>query len=466
VIARYEYDGLNRRTKKHLNDDTDDDFDTFQHFFYNTAWQILETRLSESENTGPETLQPEYQHVWSMRYIDAAVLRDKNTDSDDLCDDERLYYTNDANMNVTALVGTDGTALERYVYDPYGKLTIYDDDWSDTRSTSSYDNIILFCGYYYDWKTGWYHVRNRYYHPYFGWVTRDGDYYDGMSLYEYASAAPADFVDPFGLWKKVAGREHTYEAEQGDTTDSLVHMFAPGASPAWQYCLWAECMQNPDSYPMIHKGDRFDASYFEKKWTEEFKGAIPKVGESESDFTYAAASLYGATVYGAAQTMQTPKGEVIAGLANAIKLKSGRGKTPLKRVVLIGHGRSGGHQISRRFDIADLEGVSDWSPSFQNSKNRIGPVYCWFARDAEVRLVSCFGAEGQMQHWASILSPEATVYGTTRFVYASFYQGVRDGESPFPRINVGGLQYFRGQMHRFENDPNNRGWTSMKGTYQ
>ena len=103
-------------------------------------------------------------------------------------------------MNVTALMGTDGTVLERYVYDPYGKVTIYDDDWSDTRGTSSYDNNILFCGYYHDWETGLYHVRNRYYHEQLGWITRDpAGYVDGMSLYQYCGSRATAAVDPMGL---------------------------------------------------------------------------------------------------------------------------------------------------------------------------------------------------------------------------------------------------------------------------
>ena len=154
----------------------------------------------------------------------APVLRDKNTDSDNLCDDERLYFANDANMNVTALVGTDGTVLERYVYDPYGKVTIYDDDWSETRNTSSYDNNILFAGYYHDWETGLYSVRNRTYHPHLGlWMQRDPlgqvvftagrrdaqrmllsktwplvAYTDEMNLYEYGNSSPQCFIDPGG----------------------------------------------------------------------------------------------------------------------------------------------------------------------------------------------------------------------------------------------------------------------------
>lgn len=57
------------------------------------------------------SLTPEVQYVWSPRYVAAAVLRDRNTDADGPCDDERIYYLNDANFHVTTLVATDGDAV-------------------------------------------------------------------------------------------------------------------------------------------------------------------------------------------------------------------------------------------------------------------------------------------------------------------------------------------------------------------
>ena len=202
VIARYEYDALNRRTKEFVNADTDDDFDSFRHFYYTFGWQLLETRLSDSENTDPETLQPEYQYIWSLRYIDAAVLRDKNTDTDDLCDDERLYYLNDANMNVTCLVEDDGDVAERYVYDPYGNATAYSDDWSTTVAwAASKKNNIRYCGYYFDNETGLYSVRYRYYDPPLGrWLSRDPLIPQPIgNLYSYVGDRPTDQRDPLGL---------------------------------------------------------------------------------------------------------------------------------------------------------------------------------------------------------------------------------------------------------------------------
>ena len=121
TVAVYEYDGLNRRVKAHIDSDApdgpDDSIDLYRHFYYNSDWQLLETRDATSqqgENTAPDTLYPDRQYVWSQRYIDAPVLRDENGDSDDICNgdpdtgdegDSRVYYCNDANMNVTALLG-------------------------------------------------------------------------------------------------------------------------------------------------------------------------------------------------------------------------------------------------------------------------------------------------------------------------------------------------------------------------
>ena len=128
--------------------------------------------------------------------------------------DETLYYCNDANMNVTALVdGTSGSetfgqVVERYLYDPYGKVTITDANWSVITWANSKKNEILYCGYRFDPETGLYHVRHRYYHPTLGrWISRDIDYRDGPNVYLYVSAGPIGKVDPDGrdLWDLIQG---------------------------------------------------------------------------------------------------------------------------------------------------------------------------------------------------------------------------------------------------------------------
>jgi len=174
-------------------------------YFYNNDWQVVEIRKDGSED-------PYKQYVWDIRYIDAPVLRwhDENEDGDFLDTDETLYYTNDANMNVTALVATDGDVVERYMYDPYGQVLVLngaddaDDqvsEWSeDADNTSDWDNELLFAGYRFDSETGLCHVRHRSYHPRLGrWMQRDPiGYADGMGAYEYVGSHPARGLDPSG----------------------------------------------------------------------------------------------------------------------------------------------------------------------------------------------------------------------------------------------------------------------------
>jgi RHS repeat-associated protein len=115
---------------------------------------------------------------------------------------EVLYVCNDANMNVTGLVSAAGTVEERYVYDPYGKATCLDLNWANGQATSRVGNGILYCGYLYDWETGLYHVRRRYYHPTLGrWTARDPVTYAsaGASLFAYCNLMPTVRQDPSGL---------------------------------------------------------------------------------------------------------------------------------------------------------------------------------------------------------------------------------------------------------------------------
>ena len=214
LIAEYQYDGLHRRIVKLLPDvenwkRTD--------YYYNTSWQVIEERYNGSvgDKTTAAT-QEKARYVWDTRYIDAPVARwyDLNDDDDYGDDNEVLYYANDANMNVTALVNTSGTVVERYQYDAYGQPTVLHGDvdsagndtseseWSE-RTSNTFENEILFCGYRYCSETGVYDVRYRPYHPTLGrWFTPDHimQYADGANLHQYAKSNPALLGDPSGTF--------------------------------------------------------------------------------------------------------------------------------------------------------------------------------------------------------------------------------------------------------------------------
>ncbi len=206
LVAEYRYDGLGRRTVKLVP--AGENWDRTD-LYYSAGWQALEERFAagQGDKEAVATI-PKVQWVWSPRYIDAPVLRDRDTDANGTLD-ERLYYCNDANMNVTALVGTDGAVAERYTYDPYGKATVrHPTTWAEVAWADSKKNEVLFCGYRFDNETGLYHVRRRPYHPTLGrWGSRDpDDYVDGLNGYQFARASPPARLDSTGLSSRGSGQ--------------------------------------------------------------------------------------------------------------------------------------------------------------------------------------------------------------------------------------------------------------------
>ena len=119
-------------------------------------------------------------------------MHNENTDTNGLCDNGRVYYLADANMNVTTLVDINGDALERYISDPYGRVTIYDATWSNVRSSSSYSNYVLFTGRHLDPETSLYYYRARYHSAELGrFVSRNPiGYRGGKNLYGYCRGNP------------------------------------------------------------------------------------------------------------------------------------------------------------------------------------------------------------------------------------------------------------------------------------
>ena len=194
LLATYRYDGLNRRVMKVTHADANT---TGQYMYHNESWQVVEIRRGVNQTP---TAAAYKQYVWDIRYIDAPVCRWWDDDANSATAAKVHYFTNDGNFNTTALVDANsGGVVERYLYDPYGKPTFLDANWAP-RSSSSYDNDILYCGYWYDPETGLYHVRERYYDPVTGtWKTRDLILYpDGMNLYEYVLSSPVSNLDATG----------------------------------------------------------------------------------------------------------------------------------------------------------------------------------------------------------------------------------------------------------------------------
>jgi RHS repeat-associated protein len=130
--------------------------------------------------------------------------------------DQRLWFQQDVNFNVTSVTNDDssaltgGVAVERYVYTPYGQRTVLDGQFNQIP-----DNISVLGinqghqGLTHDAETGLVQNRHRYLHVTLGRFTSmdphpDGPYVDGMNGFNYVRGGPVRFVDPRGLFLETA----------------------------------------------------------------------------------------------------------------------------------------------------------------------------------------------------------------------------------------------------------------------
>ncbi|MCA9076878.1 MAG: RHS repeat-associated core domain-containing protein, partial [Planctomycetaceae bacterium] len=184
TIAIYAYDGRNYRITKAIY--SSGTLSHTDHFYYNENWQALEVRR---ETSGTEDPDPREQYVWHPDYIDFLAVRYYDADTDgNLAEnsDGAQYYTQGANYHVLAITDDTGSVLERYHYDPYGRSTVLDADFTaDADGVSDIDNAYTFTGRRLDDESGLHYFRNRYYDMVSGrFTSRDPfDYLDGDNLY-------------------------------------------------------------------------------------------------------------------------------------------------------------------------------------------------------------------------------------------------------------------------------------------
>ena len=107
------------------------------------------------------------------------------------------YFAYDANGNVADLVGTNGTFLAQYQFDPYGNTI------SKTGALADV-NPFRFSTKYLDAETGFYYYGYRFYMPESGrWVGRDplGEELGNLNLYNFLEGDTVNSLDMVGLKK-------------------------------------------------------------------------------------------------------------------------------------------------------------------------------------------------------------------------------------------------------------------------
>jgi len=188
TIAEFAYDALGRRIKK-----TDSVADETIYYYYSTNWQVL------IEYDDANNFQRKFVYG---NYIDEVLAMD----NDDVLID--LFYSLHNHLySPAALAIGNGTVVERYEYDAYGKPHVLEPDFSAAADNiSDYANPYLFTGRRVDILDNSsltiQYNRNRYYSYSLGrWYTHDPIGYElVMNLYEYCVSNAVYNIDPLGLF--------------------------------------------------------------------------------------------------------------------------------------------------------------------------------------------------------------------------------------------------------------------------
>lgn len=193
--ATYIYDALGRRVSKLIMSPTT----TTIHYYY-SGDQIIEERDATDNVTAT--------YLYGIGVDDILQMHRNGQD---------YWYHKNHLGSVVALTDGQGSVVERYEYDPYGKLTIYDANDS-VLNFSSVGNIYYFTGREYDFETGLYHYRARSLHPGLGRFMQQDPllYVDAMGLYHYVGNMPTRMVDPWGedTFSSMLGGSYGDEASQ------------------------------------------------------------------------------------------------------------------------------------------------------------------------------------------------------------------------------------------------------------
>jgi|GEM_PF-948487 len=173
VVAAFTIDALNRRVQKQVNGIT-------------TEYIYDDSRIIEEHESSATTACYVYGNQ-----LDEAILMARG--------DSTSYYLTDVLGSVMALTDNSGTLTERYQYDAYGQVRVFDAA-GQAITVSAQNNPYRFTGRRYDEKAGIYYYRARCYHPGLGrFLNPDPKgFIDGMNLYEYAMSNPLRYTDPRG----------------------------------------------------------------------------------------------------------------------------------------------------------------------------------------------------------------------------------------------------------------------------
>jgi RHS repeat-associated protein len=247
-VARYGYDGLNRRIIEQVGTAVAPAAATaaIRDVYFSQYWQALEERVRTSTGAIPATADTRY--IWSPVYIDAMVARDRNADSTATTGagglEQRVYALQDANWNTTAIIAatgvpgtTAGNVINRFAYTPYGESQTLTATWTTPPAGSppAVPWAHLFQGLEFTDATRLTHARHRDYSVNLGrFIQRDpiGFAAGDNNMYRFVGNGPTGSTDPSGLAPGFWSNYFHYITHPWAMDDDLEYGFYGGAGAA------------------------------------------------------------------------------------------------------------------------------------------------------------------------------------------------------------------------------------------
>jgi RHS repeat-associated protein len=201
----YTYDALGRKITS-----TDSISGVTTNYYYSSSGQVLEERQG-STVTG--------QFVWGPSYVNQLIQETNAAGT-------KFYVQQDANWNITSLTNSSGSVVERYIYDPYGAVTVLGTSGTVLGTGLSHSTVgqqFGFQGGWTDVKTGLTLFGARWLTANGTWLNEDptgGLYINGADLYQGFVGNPIDLVDPTGLGAAV-GHHYVPQSITSSNSDSL-----------------------------------------------------------------------------------------------------------------------------------------------------------------------------------------------------------------------------------------------------